>query len=1162
MKRYLCLCLIALSCSAWGAEAWHHPLYISGGGLWRQRVALDVRNDTETAYAGEQATVRVGTAPGEAALAGTRAEALRVCNSAGTEMLYALTSPTQETVNSGAILAGSILTIPVECPPHQTARYYVYFDNAQAWQVPDFLATLTGLRNGSLESGSGNDASAWNHDANDEQHRTFWTTEAPHSGQHCLKTLVAEGAEPTWIATRQTGLRITGGAKYVFTAWVKAQNVKGACGWYLHIGNGSNSMLISPMALAGEGTFDWKQVRAEFTAPADANRADLGTVLRGTGTAWFDDATLETPEGARLTAVASAPERITLAEQGESPTCGSVAWDYRLPVRVANTRSEARKTVVAVDVSGLAARLQGRTSTNALTVVFKGQVVPSTRLQNQLLFEAQLPAQSLSTYYVCAGGAATATADLKAEYQTLLASPRNLIKNGDFEVGEKTPADWAGGAEGERPAETVMGLDEPGLFGRRCAKIEIPATSKKAWTGWRQEVPVQPGRTYLYSAWVKCANLDGGLQLHVHLLNAQHELCKTGAYTGAGPAITGTTGWTLISGTFTMPADCAYFQAHLTMLATGTAWHDGAILTEIAEGEAGSLEGHSPAKLTVWPVNSVVKVFHEDVPPPQVSPARVTAAGDEYEPLQLAVRSPQTLGSVRVVVDPPSNAAGKKLPVPEIGVVGYVPIDHASNYYSSDTPEYYRKIPTGAAGCDGFPGMWPDPILPHDTFDLPANQTQALWITFYAPREAIKGDYKGTVRLVTGNQTIQQVPYTVHVWGFALPEQHHLKAIYDTRQSSAIWQVPGKDAVQVRRDFWKFMADRRVNPDRVEPDPVLSYQNGQVKADFTEYDKACDYYFNVLKFQHTYTPNVFYCFGWGFPPSAKFGEQPYEGTYPFEGVDRGKLRPEYKRAYQACLKAYWDHMKEKGWADRITLYISDEPHNDLPGVIAQMKALCDMIHEVDPTIPIYTSNWTPQPAWDNSITVWGAGQFGDFPVEKMKELQSEGSTIWFTVDGQMCTDTPYCACERLLPHYAFKYGVKAYEFWGIDWLTYDPYQFGWHSYISQSDQPGRTTWVRYPNGDGFLAYPGRPIGHDGAVTSVRLEQAREGLEDYEYLYLLQQAQKAGHGTPAMAAALAQASGLVEIPNAGGKYSTQILPHPDDVLTLKEKMGQALEGSAK
>lgn len=1163
MKRYLCLCLIALSCSVWAADDWHHPLYLPGGGLWRQRVSLDVRNDTATAYAGDEATVRVGTGAGEAALVGARAEALRVCNAAGEEMLYALVSPSQETLTAGPIPAGSTLSIPVECPPQQTARYYVYFDNPQAWVVPDYLQTLTGLRNGNLESGEGNDANAWDHDANDPQHRTYWVSEGPHSGQHCLKTVVADGAEPTWIATRQRDLRIFGGAKYVFSAWVKGQNVKGDCGWYLHIGNGENAMLISPMAMAGEGTFDWKQVRVEFTAPADANRADLGTVLRGTGTAWFDDVALETPQSATLAAVASAPERMTLREDGESVSCGTVKWDYRLPVRVANTLSEPKPTLVAVDVAGLAARLQGRGGAEGLTVVFKGQVLPAMRLQNLLLFEAQLPAQSLSTYYVCATRSQAAAApDVKTDYQKLMSSARNLVKNGDFESGEGTPEAWPGAAEGERPAGAVMGLDEPGLFGKRCAKIDIPATSTKAWTGWRQDVPVQPGHTYLYSAWVKCANLDGNLQLHAHRRNAQQEICKTGGYTGAGPAISGTTGWTLISGIFDMPEDCVNFQVHLTMSATGTAWHDGALVADITAGEAGTLEGHSPAKLTIWPVNAVVKVFREDVPPPQVAAARVTSARNEYEPLQLAVRSPQALRGMRVVVDPPANAAGKKLPAPEIGIVGYVPMDHASSYYSSDTPEYYRKFPRGEGGCDGFPGMWPDPILPRATFDLSANETQPVWITFRVPREAAKGDYKGNVRLMAGDKTVQQVPYTVHVWSFALPEQQHLKAIYDARQNSAIWQVPGKDPLQVRHDFWKFMADRRVCPDRVQPDPVLQYQNGQVKADFTEYDKACEYYFNVLKFQHSYTPNVFYLFGWGFPPSAKFGEQPYEGTYPFEGVDRSKLRPEYKRAYQACLKAYWDHMKEKGWADKITLYISDEPYNNKPEVLTQMKAICDMIHEVDPAIPIYTSNWTPQAAWEGYINVWGAGHYGGFPVEKIKQLQARGDTIWWTTDGQMCTDTPYCGVERLLPHYAFKYGATAYEFWGIDWLTYDPYQFGWHKYIHQSGEPGKSTWVRYPNGDGYLAYPGRPVGHDGAVTSVRLEQAREGMEDYEYLYLLQQAQQAGKAPAGVKAALAQAAALVDIPNAGGRYSTKILPNPDDVQKLKEKMGQALEASAK
>jgi len=40
-------------------------------------------------------------------------------------------------------------------------------------------------------------------------------------------------------------------------------------------------------------------------------------------------------------------------------------------------------------------------------------------------------------------------------------------------------------------------------------------------------------------------------------------------------------------------------------------------------------------------------------------------------------------------------------------------------------------------------------------------------------------------------------------------------------------------------------------------------------------------------------------------------------------------------------------------------------------------------------------------------------------------------------------------------------------------------------------------------GDGLLLYPGKKVGLDGPVSTIRLELLREGLEDYEYLVLLE-----------------------------------------------------------
>ena len=67
----------------------------------------------------------------------------------------------------------------------------------------------------------------------------------------------------------------------------------------------------------------------------------------------------------------------------------------------------------------------------------------------------------------------------------------------------------------------------------------------------------------------------------------------------------------------------------------------------------------------------------------------------------------------------------------------------------------------------------------------------------------------------------------------------------------------------------------------------------------------------------------------------------------------------------------------------------------------------------------------------------------------------------------------------------------------LRWRPCNSRQVGWHTFIRQSDEGKVHYWVRYPDGGGFLAYPGKPVGVDGPVSTIRLEQVREGLEDFE-----------------------------------------------------------------
>ena len=185
-----------------------------------------------------------------------------------------------------------------------------------------------------------------------------------------------------------------------------------------------------------------------------------------------------------------------------------------------------------------------------------------------------------------------------------------------------------------------------------------------------------------------------------------------------------------------------------------------------------------------------------------------------------------------------------------------------------------------------------------------------------------------------------------------------------------------------------------------------------------------------------------------------------------------RLRPAYRKAYQTALKMYWDHIRAKGWADKMVLYISDEPTFWAKGIKARIAAICQMIQEVDPSIPIYSSTWHHIPEWNGLVTVWGAGSYGCFPTDKMEEVRRIGSRLWFTTDGQMTLSTPYCAEEQLLPIYATFHGAEQYEYWGSTWVTLPPWRFGWHDYVSEG------MGIRTTNGGGFVAYPPCPDTDD------------------------------------------------------------------------------------
>jgi len=618
------------------------------------------------------------------------------------------------------------------------------------------------------------------------------------------------------------------------------------------------------------------------------------------------------------------------------------------------------------------------------------------------------------------------------------------------------------------------------------------------------------------------------------------------------PTVSGSSGWVNSRGFFQAPPDAATIQLHLTMNTGGTLRHDGIILCEVVDGEVvrvHSAEAEAARRgFRVWEVNSLVKVFPDTPPQQQARAVSVELGRNEYHAFQLALCTDGAgTNQVSIEVSPLKSRAGDKLPPVKIERVGFVPVDYPSAYYSTEVPDWCRKVPHGAPATDGWAGWWPDPLAPGDSLDLSPGQTQPVWFTVHVPGTAAPGRYEAEATLAPSNAKTLKIPLTVQVLPFTLPDHGRLQAIFDLRFGPGGGFGGGIDSKSDYRKWLRFIAEHRLGIDHIRPAPKFTYKDGKVTMDAAEFDEMAHFCFDELGINVAYTPEFFYMFGWAYPPKKLFGLDPFT--------------PEWNSALQQAYRLFTNHVRQKGWHDKFVYYISDEPHFQRDFVVEQMKKLCALIHEVDPDIPIYSSTWRHETAWDDSLDLWGVGQYGCFPVDEMERLQRAGKQMWFTCDGQMATDTPYLATERLLPYYCFKYGGRGYEFWGLAWWTYNPWQVGWHQFIRQSDEGKKYYWVRYPDGDGFLVYPGKPVGVDGPASTIRVEQIRQGLQDYEATTLLAdlaaQARQAGRRSAAAERALDMARNLVTIPNAGGLRSTEILPDPDGVPAVRKAVNAAL-----
>jgi hypothetical protein len=195
-----------------------------------------------------------------------------------------------------------------------------------------------------------------------------------------------------------------------------------------------------------------------------------------------------------------------------------------------------------------------------------------------------------------------------------------------------------------------------------------------------------------------------------------------------------------------------------------------------------------------WFVDSLIKVFPEDIPPEaREPPPEFVAARNSHLSIQWVLRSGERLDNLIVTVEGLEGRAGQ-LPEAQVHVVGYVVV-------SSNTPDTPASEIIHAA-----PGLFPDVLLEKFPFTLERNRAQPVWITVSIPGSARPADYPGRLILRAGSRELAHAAFTLHVVSATVPSQQTLKVtnwLYLTDR-----QLRGQYGVrQLTEDWWTLVGN-------------------------------------------------------------------------------------------------------------------------------------------------------------------------------------------------------------------------------------------------------------------------------------------------------------------------------------------------------------------
>ena len=518
-----------------------------------------------------------------------------------------------------------------------------------------------------------------------------------------------------------------------------------------------------------------------------------------------------------------------------------------------------------------------------------------------------------------------------------------------------------------------------------------------------------------------------------------------------------------------------------------------------AGGYLHQIDGANTGSLSVWAAPPVEKILKTHAAPVASAPLRIQAAQDEFEPFQLVVRSPSAQSLAVSISD--FTTGSDTIPAADVTLhrVDYVPLTQLSDHF-------------------GRLGDWPDPLYPlamGSSVTFPADTNQPLWFTVHVPRDAAPGVYEATVTI--GGATI---PVELEVWNFALPQEMHLAGEWGFDWSDIVEEYKGTIGGGVQPCYWDLVdalyedfADHRLTPKGVGWPAGLNFDY-DCDTGILDPDNGGDiWYFESTAQKYLRGDELDN--GVGFPSFLIKGPDsnwpPDSRPSSFCGESRG-TDPPGNSVYNTRWFQYWtavsDYLSSNpDYAAKGYYHIVNEPqtfeHYDIVAYLAQQTRVAA------PNVHILLSEQVEPDIYDNAtypganIDIW-MPTISNYQVERAHDRQlNHGEEVWWYF---LYGDRPPLPNPTVMD----RPGIEARVIPWLAWLERVPGLL-YYSTTDWSPDPWTQPWLNDGNGDGFLFYPPKDgtIAYDACeaqsnrlAPSIRWELLREGMEDYEYLWLL------------------------------------------------------------